>query len=107
MPVTLVTEPTTNSPHLVAATEEAAIALVNRWLHREVGMALNVSCATFNPANFCWHLPIQLAYGATGPLGVVGDIYLHAATGEFIGAPEATELQRRAESLAAAHGIAE
>ena len=30
-------------PQLAAATEEEAIALVNRWLHREVGMALNVS----------------------------------------------------------------
>ena len=26
-------------PPLVAATEEETIALVNRWLHREVGMA--------------------------------------------------------------------
>src|SRR5712691_5528550 len=95
-----------SQPQLAAATEEEAIALVNRWLHREVGMALNVSCATFNPDTFCWHLPIHLAYGATGSLGIVGDVYVHAATGAFIGAPEATDLQRRAEALAAAHGIA-
>jgi hypothetical protein len=93
-------------PQLGAATEEEAITLVNRWLHREVGMALNVSCATFNPDTFCWHLPIHLAYGATGSLGIVGDVYVHAATGAFIGAPEAADLQRRAEALAAAHGIA-
>jgi hypothetical protein len=67
-------------PQLGAATEEEAITLVNRWLHREVGMALNVSCATFNPDTFCWHLPIHLAYGATGSLGIVGDVYVHAAT---------------------------
>src|SRR6266851_6147403 len=93
-------------PQLAAATEEDAITLVNRWLHREVGMALNVSQATFNPTTFCWHLPIHLAYAATGSLGIVGDVYVHAATGAFTGAPEAADLQRRAEALAAAHGIA-
>ena len=95
------------TPHLKAANAEDAIAIVNRWLHREVGMALNVSSATFNPATFCWHLPIHLAYGSTGSLGIIGDVYLHAATGEFMGAPEVSELQRRAEALVAARSIAE
>jgi hypothetical protein len=94
-------------PQLAVPLEEDAIAEVNRWLHREVGFALNTSSATFNSTTYCWHLPIHLAYGATGSLGIVGDVYLHAATGEFVGAPEATELQRRAEALAAAHGIEE
>jgi hypothetical protein len=94
-------------PRLLAATEEEAIALVNRWLHREAGMALNVESAVFNPDTFCWHLPIHLAYGATGSLGIVGDVYLHAATGAFIGAPSIAELRQRAEALAATHGIAE
>jgi hypothetical protein len=107
MPETIVGHASPSLPQLVAATEEEAIALVNRWLHREVGMALNVSRATFNPETFCWHLPIHLAYGATGSLGIVGDVYVHAATGGFIGAPEAVDLQHRAEALAAAHGITE
>jgi hypothetical protein len=94
-------------PQLLAATEEEAMALVNRWLHREAGMALNVESAVFNPDTFCWHLPIHLAYGATGSLGIVGDVYLHAATGAFIGAPSVAELRQRAEALAAAHGITE
>jgi len=95
------------SPQLAVPTREEAIAIVNRWLHREVGLALNVSTASFNSVTFCWHLPIQLAYGSTGPLGVIGDVYRHAATGAFIGAPDAPELQGRAENLAAAHGIEE
>lgn len=70
-------------------------------------MALNVSRATFNPETFRWHLPIHLAYEATGSLGIVGGVYVHAATGGFIGAPEAVDLQHRAEALAAAHGIKE
>src|SRR2546426_7388264 len=107
MPDVLTPNQLSSAPHLVAAAGEEAIAIVNRWLHREVGMALNISRATFNPETFCWHLPIHLAYGVTGSLGIVGDVYVHAATGAFIGAPEATDLQHRADALAAAHGITE
>jgi len=94
-------------PQLLAATEEEAMTLVNRWLHREVGMALNVESATFDPESFCWHLPIHLAYGMTGSLGIVADVYLHAASGRLLGALSVAELRRRADALAAAHGITE
>lgn len=107
MPEVLAHNQTVTAPQLAVPTEDDAISIVNRWLHQEVGFALNTSDATFNPATFCWHLPIHLSYGATGSLGIVGDVYLHAATGMFIGAPEASELQRRAEALAAANGIEE
>ena len=89
---------------MIIAPSKSVIAL---RLHREVGMALNVESATFNPDTFCWHLPIHLAYGATGSLGIVGDIYLHAATGAFIGAPSAAELRRLTDALAVARGITE
>src|SRR5881296_2018396 len=107
MPDLLTNDQIPASPQLAVPTQAEAIAIVNRWLHREVGQALNVSSASFNSVTFCWHLPIQLAYGSTGPLGVIGDVYLHAATGTFVGAPDAAELQRRAEDLAAARGIEE
>jgi hypothetical protein len=94
-------------PQLLAATEEEARTLVNRWLHREVGMALNVESGAFDPDAFCWHLPIHLAYGATGSLGIVADVYLHAASGKLLGAPYVAELRRRTDALAAAHGITE
>lgn len=93
-------------PRLSVETAEDAIAKVNRWLHTEVGLALNVDAADFDAKTFCWHLPVNLAYGSTGRLGTVGDVYLHAATGEFVGAPTVAELQHRAEELAEAHGIA-
>lgn len=102
-----VNQPTLTIPHLAIETKENAITEVNRWLHREVGMALNASEATFNLESFCWHVPIFLAYGETGALGVVGDVYLHAATGEFIGVLSAGELQKRADALAKAHGVTE
>jgi hypothetical protein len=107
MSVISVANEITIRPRLLAATEEDALAIVNRWLHREVGMALNVESATFDPVIFCWHLPIHLAYGMTGSLGVVGDVFLHAATGAFHGASSAAELRQRADMLAAAHGITE
>jgi hypothetical protein len=92
-------------PCLAVPTASDAIATVNRWLHREVGMAVHTTTAQFDPTTFCWHLPVELAYAARGTLGIVGDVYLHAATGTFAGRPEAEDLIERAENLAAAHGI--
>ena len=92
-------------PQLVVPPVSEAMALVNRWLHREVGMAVHTTVAHFDATTFCWHLPIELAYATHGTLGVVGDVYLHAATGSFMGRPSAEELIRRAEVLAAACGI--
>lgn len=93
------------APQLAVPTAEDAIAVVNRWLHREVGLAVHVTTATFDPDTFFWHLPIELAYASTGTLGVVGDVYLHAATGAIAGSPDAVEFRRRADALAAASGI--
>jgi hypothetical protein len=93
------------TPQLAVPTADDAIEIVNRWLHREVGMAVHVVTATFDPTTFNWHLPIDLAYATHGTLGVVGDVYLNAATGAFVGCPSPEELIQRAEALAAAHGI--
>ena len=68
-------------------------------------MAVHTTVAHFDATTFCWHLPLELAYATHGTLGVVVDVYLHAATGTFVGRPSAEELIRRAEGLAAACGI--
>jgi hypothetical protein len=96
---------TTIVPQYAVPTMQAALATVNRWLHRELGTAVHTAVATFDPTTFYWHITIELAYGATGPLGQVGDVYLHAATGAFAGAPHAEEFRQRAEALAAVYGI--
>ena len=93
------------APQLTVPTADAAIAHVNRWLHQQTGTALHAASATFDLVTYYWHVPIELAYGATGPPGQVGDVYLHAATGQFAGHPQAELLQQRAEALAAAHRI--
>jgi hypothetical protein len=92
-------------PQLAVPTADDAIETVNRWLHRDVGMALHATTARFDPTTFYWHLPIELAYATHGTLGVVGDVYIHAATGAFAGRPEIEDLIRRAEALAANCGI--
>jgi len=93
------------TPTFAIPTAHEAVARINRWLHRDLGTAVHAASATFDPATFYWHVPIELAYGASGPLGVVGDVYVHAATGDFAGRPNAEEFHQRAEALAVAHGI--
>ena len=92
-------------PQLAVPTEDDAIATINKWLHSKVEMALHSTTAKFDPTTFYWHLPIELAYATHGTLGVVGDIYLHAATGAFAGHLETEEIIKRAEALATAYGI--
>jgi hypothetical protein len=92
-------------PALAVPTAQRAIMLGNRWLHKETGMLIHVTEATFNPVTYCWHLPVRLSYPDRGTIGVIGDIYLHAASGEFVGLPDPQDLLRRAESLAAAFGL--
>ena len=94
-----------SAPQLAVPTTHEALTLVNRWLHRDVGMAVHAIVAHFDPVTFCWHVPLELAYASHGTLGVVGDVYLHAATGAFVGRPADEELIRRAEALAAVCGI--
>ena len=93
------------TPQFAVPTAQDAIARVNRWLHGEIGTAVHAAAATFDPVTFYWHVPIELAYGSTGPLGEVGDVYIHAATGDFAGRPSAETFRQRAEALASARGI--
>lgn len=95
----------TVTPQFAVPTAHEAVARVNRWLHRAIGTAVHAATATFDPTTFYWHVPIELAYGVTGPLGVIGDVYIHAATGDFAGQPNAEEFRQRAEALASAHGV--
>jgi hypothetical protein len=92
-------------PQIVIPTEVEAIATANRWLHRQIGMALHVTTATFDAVSFYWHLPVELAYPDKGTLGVIGDLYLHAVTGAFAGMPDPDEFRQRADALATLHGV--
>lgn len=93
------------TPQLTVPTAQDALSRVNRWLHREIGTAVHAATANFDPVTFYWHVSIELAYGSTGPLRTVGDVYLHAASGDFAGRPSVEDFRQRAEAVAAAHGI--
>ncbi|MBO0798724.1 MAG: hypothetical protein J2P31_07855 [Blastocatellia bacterium] len=95
----------TVTPQLTVPTVQDALSRVNRWLHHEIGTAVHAASATFDPATFYWHVSIELAYGATGPVRTVGDVYLHAASGDFAGRPSVEDFRQRAEAIAAAQGI--
>ena len=40
------------APQLAVPTNQIAIAQVNRWLDREVGMFVHATTATFDPVSF-------------------------------------------------------
>ena len=40
------------APQLAVPTAGDAINLINRWLHREIGLAVHVTTATFAPESF-------------------------------------------------------
>lgn len=94
-------------PEIAVPTAERAIMLANRWLQKETAMLIHVTQATFNPVTFFWHLPVRLSYPDRGTIGMIGDIFLHAGSGEFVGLPDPHDLLQRAESLAEAHGLVE
>ncbi len=94
-------------PKLAVATADEAMQMVNQWLHREVGMFLQATTAQYDERTGYWRLPVELAYAydSIGVLGIIGDVYLNALTGEFAGQLRPEELAHRAEQLAAKYGI--
>lgn len=96
-----------SKPKLAVPTAKRAISLVKRRLPRKIKPAVCVSTAEFQPATFCWHLPVQLVCPDIGPIHIIGDVYLHAATGQFLGLPKAGELRCRALDRAKILGLIE
>jgi len=86
-------------PEIAVPTAQRAITLVNRWLQKETAMLIHVTDATFNPITYCWYLPVKLSYPDRGTIGEIGDVYLNAMTGQFVGLPSPDNLMRRAEAL--------
>lgn len=70
-------------------------------------MLIHVSRATYDPVTYCWHLPVELAFPDTGPVGKVGDVYLHAVSGQFISSPDTATMEQQALALAKFHGLLE
>lgn len=86
-------------PLLRLPDEVSAREAVAQWLLREIGTAAYPGDATFQPESFTWHVPVWLSYAAQVRIGILADVYLHAATGIFLGRPSREDLIHRAETL--------
>jgi hypothetical protein len=87
------------APSLRLPNAAEAREAVGRWLLKEIGTAAYPGDATFQPESFTWHVPIWLSYPAKPKIGILADVYLHAATGIFLGRPSKEDLIHRADAL--------
>jgi len=92
--VTPLTTPLLRLPDATSAREA-----VGCWLIKEIGTAVYPDEATFLPDSFVWHVPVWLSYAEKTQIGILADIYVHAATGIFLGRPKREDLIHRAEAL--------
>jgi len=86
-------------PLLRLPDASSAREIVGRWLLKEIGTAAYPGDATFQPESFTWHVPIWLRYAEKIRVGILADVYLHAATGIFLGRPSHEDLIHRTETL--------
>jgi hypothetical protein len=86
-------------PLLRLPDASSAREIVGRWLLKEIGTAAYPGDATFQPESFTWHVPIWLSYAEKIQIGILADVYLHAATGIFLGRPSREDLIHRAKAL--------
>ncbi len=95
-------EPATISqtmPLLRLSDNVSAREAVGQWLLGEIGPTAYPGNATFQPESFTWHVPVWLSYVEQARIGILADVYLHAATGIFLGRPSREDLSRRAGTL--------
>jgi hypothetical protein len=86
-------------PALQLPDASSARNAVKHWLLKEIGQAVYPGDAEFIPESFTWHIPVWLSYAGQTKIAILADIYLHAATGAFIGRPSREDLIGRAEAL--------
>lgn len=93
----------TNAPPpeaLVALPDvDSARRLISRWLLEEVGTALYPAEITFNKEVFAWHIGLWFSTPSQPMLAFIADVYINAATGEFLGRPTRDELLHRVEQV--------
>jgi len=87
------------TPLLRLPDASSARETVGRWILKEIGTSAYPGEATFQPESFTWHVPIWLSYAEKTQIGILADVYLHAATGNFLGRPSRADLIHRAEAL--------
>ncbi len=91
----------TQAPSLALPDPEAARRAVGRWLRTEIGDALYPAEVWFVAESFAWHVCIWFSAAMQPMDAPIADVYLSAATGEFLGRPTREELLKRLEQITA------
>jgi hypothetical protein len=76
-----------------------AVATVNEWLVCHLGDRFLAGTPVHDGEADLWRVPVLYVYPNQGPLGVVGEIALDAATGELQTQPAIEEVKQRAMKL--------
>ena len=87
------------APPLALPDAEAARRTVARWLRAEIGDALYPAEAAFVKDSFAWHVTIWFSTASKPLAALVADVYLSAATGDFLGKPSREQLSQRVEQI--------
>lgn len=72
------------APPLALPNAESARRAVGRWLRTEIGDALYPAKASFVKESFVWHVSVWFSTASQPMSALVADVYLSAATGNFI-----------------------
>jgi hypothetical protein len=94
----------TQAPSLALPDAEAARRVVARWLRTEIGDALYPAEATFLEESFAWHVSVWLSTAQQPMVAWIADVYVHAATGAFLGRPTREEIVRRLDQITDSEG---
>ena len=91
--------PEAQVPSLALPDAEAARRAVGRWLRTEIGDALYPAEVSFFAESFAWHVCIWFSTAMQPMVAPIADVYLSAATGEFLGRPTREDLLTRLEQI--------
>src|SRR5262245_51003781 len=87
-------------PSLAIPDAETAFRIVGKWLRQEIGSsALYPAKAVFLPESFYWDVSVWYSTPTEPLRAFMADIYIHAATGAFLGRPTREELVQRLERI--------
>ena len=89
----------TLAPPLALPDAEAARRTVGRWLRTEIGDALYPAEALFVKDSFAWHVAIWFSTASKPLTALVADVYLSAATGDFLGKPSREQLIQQMKQI--------
>lgn len=80
------------APPLAVPDAESARGVVTRWLRTDIGDAVYPAEPKFVEESFAWDIPIWFSTANSPMAALVADVYVHAATGAFLGRPTREEL---------------